>query len=248
MIGIVMMIAGGILLVSGYFVFANKEKNLSHIEEMEGLIQAVTADGVFTEKEKVLISQAADKHNIDKAEVFEKIEERLSNAEDEAEAEIIDQASKNGYDFEKYIVRKFSKKRFTIKKWAGDKYVEGIYSEENQYPDIVVEFQYESYKRPLAIECKWRREYNNGSIKFSYDAQLKRYKQFAKEYKTTVYIALGVGGKALAPDELYLIPLKDLQEPTISSKDLTKYKKNPDDAFYYDMKAKTLNISPYPKK
>ena len=247
MIGIVMMLAGGILLVSGYFVFANQEKNLSPQEEMEGLIQAVTADGVFTEKEKVLISQAAEKHKLNSAEIFSEIDERLSNAEDEAETEIIDQASKNGYDFEKYIVQKFSKKRFTIKKWAGDKYVEGIYSEENQYPDLVLEFRYNNIKKPLAVECKWRKNYYNGKIEFSHDAQLKRYKKFEKDKNTDVYIALGVGGKASAPKELFLIPLKKIHKPTISKEDLKAFNKNPNDWFYYDIKSRNLDIKPFPK-
>ena len=33
-----------------------------------------------------------------------------------------------GYDFEKYIVQKFSKNYFSIVEWTGDKYVNGTYA------------------------------------------------------------------------------------------------------------------------
>ena len=149
---------------------------------------------------------------------------------------------------EKYIVKKFPQKLFTISKWAGDKYVDGIYSKENQNPDIIVEFKVSDIIKPLAVECKWRKYYYKGSIEFSYEDQLKRYKKYEKDNKTDVYIALGVGGKASEPDELFLMPLKDLMEPIISKKQLEQYRKNPEDLFYYVIKTKTLDIASYPSK
>jgi len=112
----------------------------------------------------------------------------------EAETEIIDQSKRKGDDFEKFIIKKFNKKFFTIKQWASDKYVDGIYSVENQQPDIIVEFHLRDYIKKVAIECKWRSSFFQGSVQFSYDDQLKRYKEFEQKEDIDIYIALGIGG------------------------------------------------------
>jgi hypothetical protein len=244
MIGILMMGAGLMLLVSGYFVFTAKEKDFSK-EEIEGQIQAVIADGVFTGREKEHIGRLAQKYSLNKEDIFAEIEERISTLEDEAETAIIDQAKKKGDDFEKYIVKKFDQYFFSIKQWAGDKYVDGIYSEITQQPDLVVEFHYKDYKRSLAVECKWRKEYSTHGIKLSYEDQLERYKKYEHEKNTDVYIVLGVGGKASHPESLYLIPLKDIDKPEISMKQLNDYRKDPKDNFYYSTKTGHLDIIPY---
>ncbi len=248
MIGIVMMVAGGILLAGGYFVYGNKEEKLAK-EEIEGQIQAVMADGVFTEREKAHITQLAGKHNLKKEKLFEEINERLTANENEAETEIIDQKKKKGDDFEKYIVKKFKHKKnqkyFTIKQWAGDKYVDGIYSEKTQQPDLIVEYHYKGFKQLIAIECKWRSQARNNNLKISYDDQLNRYKEFEKKEKTDVYIALGVGGKASAPDNLYIIPLKELTKPSISLKQLEQYEKSVDSYFFLNMHTVILETRPF---
>jgi len=155
MIGIVMMITGGILLGSGYFIYANKEESITK-EGIEQQIQAVIADGVFTNKEKAHIGKLAEKHGLSKEDVFSDINARLDAITEDAETEIIDQDKKKGDDFEKFIIKKFNQKFYTIKQWASDKYVDGIYSEENLQPDIVAEFNYGEYSKLVAVECKYR--------------------------------------------------------------------------------------------
>jgi len=202
MIGIVMMIAGLILLVAGYLTFSSQQKKEDKAnttaqvstERMAGIIQAVTADGILTKKEKTIIEQTATKYNLDPKETFKQIDEILASDDMEAETEIIDQSKRKGDDFEKFIIKKFNKKFFTIKQWASDKYVDGIYSVENQQPDIIVEFHLRDYIKKVAIECKWRSSFFQGSVQFSYDDQLKRYKEFEQKEDIDIYIALGIGG------------------------------------------------------
>ena len=236
-----MMLSGIIMLGGGYYVYSNKEKPLLN-DDMLGIIYAVTADGVFTDKEKEVVNGFADKYRVDREIVYQHIDEILANIDFDAETEIIDQNKKKGDDFEKFIIKKFDKEKFKILQWAGDKYVDGIYSEKTQQPDIIVEFSYENYKRTFAVECKWRNKAENGKIYFSYKDQLKRYKKFQKDENTDVYIALGIGGKASAPEELYLIPLKDLKDPYVSEDKLSKYKKKVNCDFYFKMNYAQLDI------
>jgi hypothetical protein len=238
-----MIIAGIILLVSGYFIYTSNEKIAGYHDEIENLIQAVIVDGVFTDKEKDLIEKVAEKYSVDKQQILTQVKKRLEASGADAETEIINQSKKKGDDFEKFIIKKFNSKYFTIKQWAGDKYVDGLYSEKTQQPDIIVQFQYNNYKRTIAIECKWRQDYYNGGVEIAYDSQLKRYKNFTKTEKIKVYIALGIGGKAGVSDVLYLIPLKDLQESFITIEQLKPYIINCENDFYFNIKKGRLEIT-----
>lgn len=251
MIGIVMIILGIILIAAGILVFRKYQKleaaeqtsALVSSEAMTGLIQAVTADGVLTNKEKSFVEQAAAKYHLDAQEALSRIDEILTSDDNEAETEIVDQQKKKGDDFEKFIIKKFNKQFFSIKQWAGDKYVEGFYSEKTMQPDIIVEFKLRDYTKKVAIECKWRSSTQKGGIQFSYDNQLKRYKTFEQKEHTDVYIALGIGGKASNPESLYLIPLNDMSKPFISEKDMPLYKKVVHNNFFLDPKNGSLNIN-----
>lgn len=251
MIGIVMIILGIILIAAGILVF-RKYQNLEAAEQtsalvsseaMTGLIQAVTADGVLTNKEKSVVEQAAAKYHLDAQEALSRIDEILTSDENEAETEIVDQQKKKGDDFEKFIIKKFNKQFFSIKQWAGDKYVEGFYSEKTMQPDIIVEFKLRDYTKKVAIECKWRSSTQKGGIQFSYDNQLKRYKTFEQKEQMEVYVAIGVGGKASKPDYLYFIPLSKTTEPFISENELKQYQKSTNGYFFLDPKNGSLNIN-----
>ncbi len=246
-----MMITGLTLLIAGYLTYNTQQKKELQAktttqvstESMAGIIQAVTADGVLSNKEKKMVENTAAKYNLDPKTAFAQIDEILSSEDNEAETEIIDQAKRKGDDFEKFIIRKFNKNYFTIKQWAGDKYVDGAYSEKTLQPDIIVEFNLRDYSKKVAIECKWRSSTFKGGVQFSYADQLKRYKEFEQKEKTDVYIALGIGGKASSPESLYLIPLAKTNEPHIRENNLYLYKKVVTDNFFLDPKNGLLDIS-----
>ena len=47
-----------------------------------------------------------------------------------------------GDNFEKFVVKKFDKKYFTIQEWRSDKYTDGIYAVSNHFPDLEVMFNF----------------------------------------------------------------------------------------------------------
>ena len=114
--------------------------------------------------------------------------------------------------------------------------MDGIYSEQTLNPDLVVDFKMGNFKKNVAVECKWRSRIKNGYVQFSYDDQLKRYKDFENSQNIDVYIALGIGGEATKPQSLYLIPLNELEEPFIQTGQLKKYWKLVDAPFFLDVK------------
>lgn len=145
-----------------------------------------------------------------------------------------------GNDFEAFIVKMFNAEYFSLKEWAGDKYVDGIYAESTLNPDLIYEFKYKSKNYPLAVECKYRASFKDDKIVFSYPEQLERYKEFEKEKKIPVFIAVGVGGSAKSPKELFIIPLRNITSTTLYRDKLAKYAKDPESEFKYYFKSKKL--------
>lgn len=145
-----------------------------------------------------------------------------------------------GFEFEKFIVKKFNRKLFNVKEWAGDKYVDGVYAETTQYPDLLMEFTGYNQNKQFAVECKWRQSSFKDGITFSTEEQLDRYRKFSKERQLIVYLAIGLGGKADSPEKLYIVPLEKITKPFILISQLEKYEKKLDANFYYDYKKEVL--------
>ena len=263
MIGIILIIIGIIVFVVGVVVYNSStkqnERNSKKPEiskqketkneidskrnksnELDKVIEMAIADGILTDNERKLIKKIATEQELDYNEIIKNTERELSESKFESETELINYNKKKGDDFEKFIVQKFNKNYFQIKEWAGDKYVKGIYAETTPQPDILVEFNLNQNRYPFAVECKWRHNLYKGGIEFAKKDQLFRYKDYEKTKNIPVFIAIGIGGKADSPENIYVIPLRLLETNFITLKDLKKYEKDSDKYFYYDIKTKEL--------
>ncbi len=216
------------------------DSKTSKSNELDKVIEMAIADGILTDNERKLIKKIAKEQELDYNEVIKNTERKLSELKFDSETELIDHKKKKGDDFEKYIVQKFNKKYFRIKEWAGDKYVKGIYAETTPQPDLLLEFNLHKKTYKFAVECKWRQKLYKGGIEFANKDQFNRYKNYEKTKKIPVFIAIGIGGKADSPENIYIVPLKSIKTNFIYLKELNKYKKNVDKDFYYDIKAKEL--------
>ena len=216
------------------------DSETSKSNELDKVIEMAIADGILTDNERKLIKKIATEQGLDYNEVIKNTERKLSESELDSETELIDHKKKKGDDFEKYIVQKFNKKYFRIKEWAGDKYVKGIYAETTPQPDLLLEFNLHKNAYPFAVECKWRQKLYKGGIEFANKDQFNRYKNYEKTKKIPVFIAIGIGGKADSPENIYIVPLQSIKTNFIYLKELKKYKKNVEKDFYYDIKTKEL--------
>ncbi len=243
MIGIGLMALGVVIFVAGLVLFLKSgEKEIEQVDNknLDKVIEMAVADGVLTANEKKLIKQLADEKNLDSKKIFENIEQKLSSSKVEAETEIINRNKKNGDEFEKFVVTKFSKQYFTVKEWAGDKYVNGTFAKTTQQPDLLLEFAFKDIKHDLFVECKWRKKLYKNGVELAKVEQIKRYKDIQKQKNTPVFIALGIGGTGNLPEQLYIIPLQDIDSNFMSINRLNKYKKSIDSKFFFDSKTKTL--------
>lgn len=243
MTGIILMLIGFLIFVVGVFIYFNtkhKSQIVNDDNELEKAIEMAVADGVLTPNERQIIKQLAEKKGVDYDEVINNIENRLLDSDTDSETAIIDYNKKNGDDFEKFIVQKFSKTFFKIKEWAGDKYIDGRYAQTTLQPDILLEFKLKQQTRNLSVECKWRKKLYNNGVEFATKEQLERYKNFQKTTNIPVFVAIGIGGKGMSPEQLFIVPLNDIQTNFLNINQLSKYKKKVDSKFFYDNKTNIL--------
>jgi hypothetical protein len=243
MVGIIMMSVGGLLFVFGTMIYKFSGKVVaenSSPNELDQLIEMAIADGVLTENEKNKIRELSEKHNLNQEEQIQRAELKLQEQNIDSETELIDYAKKNGNDFEKHIIQRFNKKYFKIKNWAGDKYVKGHYAETTPQPDITFDFILREEVTKLAVECKWRKKLYKNGVEIAKEKQFDQYKQFEKTMNMPVFIAVGLGGTGIAPENVYIVPLRELRSNFITSKKLDEYKKVGEKDFYFE--SETLEL------
>lgn len=148
-----------------------------------------------------------------------------------------------GRAFEDWVVAHLSKQYHKLKHWRGDKKAaNGTYAESNTYPDMEVELMLHDKPYRFAMECKWRNSFIGAKVELS-SGQVERYRKFQQEKGLTVFIVLGIGGQPSAPNELYIIPLRDLPSGQLDMKGLGAFRqKMTSKVFYYDPFNKDLRL------
>jgi len=237
------MLAGLLSLIIGALIYFSTNKRSEIVDnghELEKVIEMAVADGVLTGNEKRIIEQIAIKKELDYNEIITDVENKIFNSNADSETEIIDYNKKNGEDFEKFIVQKFNKKYYTIREWAGDKYINGAYASTTPQPDILLEFKLKQKSTQLSVECKWRKNFYKNGVEFAKQEQFERYKNFQKNMDIPVFIAIGVGGKGLSPEQLFIVPLSEINSNFIHVNKLKNYEKKIDSNFFFDIETNEL--------
>jgi hypothetical protein len=219
MTGMIFMALGLIIFFTGAVVYnkAGKDEKIeNNMNHLNHIVETAAEDGVISNRERNRIERVAKELGLNPKVYLERAQKLVAESENEKETEIIDYHKKQGDDFEGFVAKKFVKKYFTLKNWAGDKYHEGVYGETTLHPDLLMEFKLGKHRELFSVECKWRSEFKDSQVQVAEDYQLTRYKKFAKENKQPVFLALGIGGKGIKPKELYMIPIEDFNSNIVS--------------------------------
>lgn len=243
MTGITLMVIGVLIFIIGIitFYFLHKKKKVVDNEnKLEKTIKNAIVNGVLTNNEKNRIKRLSIKKGLDYNQTIKDIENSISKLDPESKTQAIDNNQRKGYNFEKFIVRKFNKKFFTVKEWAGNKDENEICAETTLQPDILVEFEFKQKTYKFAVECKWRRYYSNNVVEFATQEEMERFKQFQKDKNIPVFIAIGIGGKGISPKQLYVVPLQKIINHFIHIKELKKYEMKINSNFFFDVENNIL--------
>lgn len=144
---------------------------------------------------------------------------------------------RKGYAFEKYVVKQFDRRVFTLLDWRSDKFHDGIYAKSTRDPDLVYEFRFRDAVRKFSVECKYRSKAYNDSVRLMDEKKFSVYEAYQTNI-APVYIALGLGGTPENPQKLYLIPLANAK-PEMHLLDMARYRKHKRN-FYYDLEKDRL--------
>jgi len=139
-----------------------------------------------------------------------------------------------GRCFEEYVVQLFNKDNFELIKWRRSERLEDrVLLQDCLNPDL--ELVFGRYKKhPFAVECKWRKEFVAGKIRWAANYQISSYRDFENRFRIPVFIAIGVGGEPSSPERLFVTPLYNIEMcPEVYETDLIPYKRKPTRRFFY---------------
>ena len=225
-----LIISGAALLFTGFYLL-RKSKN-SFSPKIERQIDLAIADGTLTAREEEKLRQIAPRG---KAEaVVSAARARLESRSEPSETRMRNHNKEAGDAFEKFVLERFDQKYFTLDQWAGDKFHDGRFDETTQQPDLLLTLNLGKEKHPLAVECKWRREFKNGWIEWASKKQVARYQTFEKNSGRKTFVAIGVGGKPDQPEQFYVVPLYRLTR-TVAQRDyISEFLISPSKDLYYN--------------
>jgi hypothetical protein len=200
MLGISLIFLGIVISLSGVWIVSQNPTGGAIASETvdEPVTAAIISPPKIQKEERVSSAKPISEKRKARAQ-------ETSRAKEEATTKLENEEA--GLNFEKFIVKKFDRKYFKLQKWAGDKFVDGIFDESNLDPDLQLELSVGGKKYSLAVECKWRSSDKNDYVMFANEKQLERYQAFEKENGFPVFIALGLGGTPSSPDELFVFPV-----------------------------------------
>ena len=245
----ILIIAGLLSFIWGVVILTHKEKSAVSTQQLQNvipdtnnLVSSAPAKGTSAKHGKLGSSEsrastaAADRKTKAAAD---KAPENSANPTEPSDRAI--ESKEKGDAFEKYVVKRFSRKHFKIKEWRGDKYVDGVYAESNRYPDLEIGFTLRDKQDVFAVECKWRKSSFNGELRWGENYQLEQYQKFSEHKNLPVFIIIGVGGSPSDPKYLYVIPLQDVKSHILNTSDIKRFLKTDDRDFYWSLEERTLS-------
>jgi hypothetical protein len=130
--------------------------------------------------------------------------------------------------FEEYIKQLFNERHFKVKQWRKcERFTDGVVPFGHCLPDFELVFMGRR-EYNFAVECKWQKEFDNGEIKWADTKKINIYKQFQKERRLIVFVAIGIGRHPSNPEKLFVTPLDKICMFTkVSENDLMVYKRYP---------------------
>ena len=230
--GYILIAIGIVIIVWGILIISKQKPNEKIENSNKQTVKAEKAE--ISDKLAEKLEAKTDKPVKEEVKPLEKVRSKEDN---------YDENKAKGDAFERFVVKNFNKKFFTLQEWRSDKYVDGIYAVSNHFPDLEVIFNLKSkgVSENFAIECKWRKNYYHEAIEWAKDYQLRNYKDYADKLKIPVFVIIGVGGEAENPNELFIVPLQKMKSNIISKTELANYKKELTSAqFFWDYEKNKL--------
>jgi hypothetical protein len=128
---------------------------------------------------------------------------------------------KKGEEFEQYVRDNlFTKEKYILVERTHNYQTNSTdFVESTLKPDF--KFRSKSTNNEFYIEAKWRQNLHNNCLKWSYDAQFERYRNYAKQ--NLFYVVIGLGGVPSKPDKIFLGRIDEIDDIKIYRDELEQY-------------------------
>jgi hypothetical protein len=146
-----------------------------------------------------------------------------------------------GRRFEEFIKNLFNQSHFEVVEYnESKKHKDPWMAGHLSNPDLRMMFG-TSRKYEFAVECKYRTRFIDDRLTWAKLRNIESYKEFARETRMPVFVAIGVGGKPENPEELFVTPLQSIIHSTeVNKSELLVFNRNPHRRFFYDYIQKEL--------
>jgi len=129
-----------------------------------------------------------------------------------------------GKDFEAFVENMFPNRDFEIKQRDDP--------EGSRKPDLYIKDRRSRDK--FWVEAKWRARLYDDKFKICEQDRLEAYRSFQKGVcPETVFMVLGLGGEPSMPDEVYCLPLEEIEYPSLF-RSVLRDKKHEHASFRYE--------------
>ena len=127
-----------------------------------------------------------------------------------------------GDEFERYIrVNLFPPANYALLHKNYDYFTTQYFEiESSKEPDF--RFKAQTSGTEFFVEAKYRSHFFRGKLEWCKTYQLRRYQAINKD--TAIFIVIGVGNNPLAPEQIFLIPMKEIKYTVLFQSFLRKYK------------------------
>ncbi len=158
----------------------------------------------------------------------------------ERRQQINEESLRKGFEFEKFVVKRFDKSYFTLVEWRSDKRVDDIFPLMSKFPDLEFCYRSDFEEKYIAVECKWREYFKEEKITLN-KYHIENYKHYEEEMGIPTFLVLGVGNTPGFPNQVYIIPLKEITSETLHEFEIKIYKrKDPSTNFFLNCSLGTL--------
>lgn len=199
--GILLIVVGAVLIVGGVVMVATKP---NATEQGAPQAEVVAVDDTIA---KPVVVEKREAHGAAPETPVAKPETSVAEPEKPA----VDQSKAKGAAFEDFVVNLLADWRLKLLDRTQDAVsTAGVVAESCKNPDLHVQQKRGKGEIDYYLECKYRSHWKDGAVTFE-DWQLNRYRQFQRDNRRKVVLALGVGGSPSAPATFMLVPLDSIK-------------------------------------
>lgn len=146
----------------------------------------------------------------------------------------------SNFEFERHIVKQFDKSQFTLFYWKGNKNGEVAVASPVLEFDFIASFP----AIPVAVECRWKKDIQEGGVCWASHHEIDRYKNYERESKRIIFIIIGIGGTPVSPEKVFSIPLSKIPRhmDLLSNEFLCQYAR-PDAAATFAFNKQTMRLT-----